>query len=56
MVLRMQIELRDEDVEPLRLLAWSSHRSVREEAGYLLHLKIQEEQATPIQPEAPSAA
>ena len=42
MVLRMQVEIRDEDVEPLRTLAWKDHRSVREHAGFLLHLKIQE--------------
>lgn len=42
MVLRMQVEIRDEDVEPLRTLAWNDHRSVREQAGYLLHLKIDE--------------
>jgi hypothetical protein len=42
MVQRMQVELRDEDVEPLRTLAWKDHRSVREQAGFLLHLKIQE--------------
>jgi hypothetical protein len=45
MVLRMQVEIRDEDVEPLRTLAWKDHRSVREQGGYLLHLKIQEELA-----------
>jgi hypothetical protein len=43
MVLRMQVEIRDEDVEPLRTLAWKDHRSVREQGGFLLHLKIQEE-------------
>ena len=42
MVLRMQVEIRDEDVEPLRALAWADHRSVREQAGFLLHLKIAE--------------
>jgi len=42
MVLRMQIEIREQDVEALRTLAWKDHRSVREQAGYLLHLKIQE--------------
>lgn len=41
----MQVELRDEDVEPLRALAWKEHRSPREQGGYLLHLKIQEELA-----------
>jgi hypothetical protein len=43
MVLRMQVELRDEDVEPLRTLAWKDHRSVREQASYLLQVKIREE-------------
>lgn len=45
MVLRMQVEIRDEDVEPLRALAWKDHRSLREHGGFLLHLKIQEEAA-----------
>ena len=44
MVLRKQVEIRDEDVEPLQALAWRHHRSFVEEAGFLLHLKIQEEQ------------
>jgi hypothetical protein len=47
MVLRMQVEIRDEDVEPLRALAWKDHRSVREHAGFLLHQKIQEDVARP---------
>jgi len=41
----MQVELRDEDVEPLRKLAWNERRSLREHGGVLLHLKIQEEYA-----------
>jgi len=54
MVLRMQVEIRDEDVEPLRTLAWKDHRSVREQGGFLLHLKIQEELAK-LPPEAEEA-
>ena len=45
MVLRMLVEIRDEDVESLRALAWKDHRSVREHAGFLLHQKIQEDAA-----------
>jgi len=54
MVLRMQVEIRDEDVELLRALAWIDHRSVREQGGYLLHLKIHEEHAK-LPPEAAEA-
>jgi hypothetical protein len=57
MVLRMQVEIRDEDIEPLRTLAWNDHRQVREHAGYLLHLKIQEEIAKlPDNPEVAEVA
>lgn len=41
--MRMQVEVRPEDEDPLRDLAFEGHRSVREQAGFLLHLKIQEE-------------
>jgi len=40
---RMQVEVRDENEEPLRVLAFANHRSVREQASYLLNLKIAEE-------------
>jgi hypothetical protein len=57
MVLRMQVEIRDEDLEPLRTLAWKDHRSVREQGGFLLHLKIQEEIAKlPDNPEVAEVA
>lgn len=46
----MQVEIRDEDIEPLRRLAWKDHRSVREQAGFLLHLKIEELAAQPTEP------
>ena len=39
-------------MEPLRTLAWADHRTVREQAGYLLHLKIQE--ATAALPDTPT--
>lgn len=39
------VEVRAQDEELLRALAFESHRSVREQASYLLHLKIQEELA-----------
>jgi len=42
---RMQVEVRDEHEEPLRLLAFRDHRSVREQGSYLLSLKIAEEYA-----------
>ena len=37
------MEIRPEDEAPLRRLATDSRRSVRDEAGYLLALKIREE-------------
>jgi hypothetical protein len=40
--MRMQVEVRREDEDPLRTLAFKEHRSVREQAAFLLHLKIQE--------------
>jgi hypothetical protein len=53
MVLRKQVEIRDEDVERLQALAWRHHRSFVEEAGFLLHLKIQEEQVDQTQQQDP---
>jgi hypothetical protein len=41
--MRILIEVRREDDEPLRRLAWDEHRSVREHAGFLLHQAIQAE-------------
>jgi hypothetical protein len=41
----VQVEVRREDEDPLRTLAFNEHRSVREQASFLLHLKIQEESA-----------
>jgi hypothetical protein len=41
--MRFQVEIRPEDEAPLRRLATDSRRSVRDEAGYLLALKIREE-------------
>jgi hypothetical protein len=41
----MQVEVRREDEDPLRTLAFNDHRSVREQAAFLLHLKIHEEVA-----------
>jgi hypothetical protein len=43
--MRIQIEVRREDDDPLRTLAFNDRRSVREQASYLLHLKIREEAA-----------
>jgi hypothetical protein len=43
--MRMQVEVRREDEDPLRTLAFKEHRSVREQASFLLHLKIHEELA-----------
>jgi len=43
--MRMQVEVRREDEDPLRTLAFNDHRSVREQAAFLLHLKIHEEVA-----------
>ena len=41
--MRFQLEVRPEDEAPLQRLAFRDHRSVREQAGFLLHLKIHEE-------------
>lgn len=41
-MLRIQVEVRDENEDPLRDLAFRSHRSVREQASYLLNLKLAE--------------
>lgn len=41
--MRFQVEVRAEDEDPLHDLARDDHRSVREQAGFLLHLKIHEE-------------
>jgi hypothetical protein len=41
--MRFQLEVRSEDEDALREMAIDSHRSVREQASYFLHLKIQEE-------------
>ena len=41
--MRMQVELRSEDEDPLRKLAILDGRSVREQGSWLLHLKVQEE-------------
>jgi hypothetical protein len=41
--MQIQVEVRREDVEPLRTMAVDDHRSLREQAGYLLHLKIRED-------------
>jgi len=41
--MQIQVEVRREDVEPLRAMAIDDHRSLREQAGYLLHLKIRED-------------
>jgi hypothetical protein len=43
--MRLYVDLRDEDEEPLRALAIRDHRSMREQGGFLLHLKIREELA-----------
>lgn len=40
--MRMQVEVRREDEDPLRTLAFKEHRTVREQAAFLLHVKIQE--------------
>lgn len=37
------VEVRPADEDPLRRMAFEGHRSVREQAEYLLHLKILEE-------------
>lgn len=43
--MRLQVEVRRDDEDSLRSLAFESHRTVREQASFLLQLKIQEEAA-----------
>ena len=43
--MRLQIEVRVEDEDALRSLAFDGHRSMCEQASFLLHLKIHEELA-----------
>jgi hypothetical protein len=51
--MRLQVEVRREDEEPLRLLAFQNHRSVREQLEFLHHRGIQEEVARlKLEPEA----
>jgi hypothetical protein len=40
---RLVITLRDEELAQLRELALRDHRTVRDQAGWLLHLKLEEE-------------
>lgn len=49
--MRLQVEVRRDDEDPLRQLAFNDHRTIREQAGFLLHLKIHEELAR-LAPEA----
>ena len=42
---RLLLEVSDEDIQPLRLLARTDRRAVRDQGSWLLHLKIQEELA-----------
>jgi len=52
--MRLLVEVREEDEDPLRKLAFNDHRSVREQGGFLLHLAIQAELARRPQPEVES--
>ena len=52
---RLQFEVRDEDIHPLRQLAFKDHRTVRDQGSWLLHLKIQEE-LTKLEPEPDQVA
>jgi len=53
--MRVVVEIRKEDRKTLEDAAWREHRSVREHAAYLLHLKIQELQGDS-QPESEQLA
>lgn len=46
------MEVRRDDEDPLRTLAIRDRRSVRDQAGYLLHVKIREELAL-LKPDEP---
>ena len=52
---RLLLEVSDEDIHPLRLLARTDHRPVRDQGSWLLHLKIQEELAK-LEPESDQVA
>jgi len=52
----MQVEVRDDNEEPLRDLAFRDHRSVREQASYFLNLKIAEEHARLLEDAHPQVA
>jgi hypothetical protein len=54
--MRILIEVRREDDEALRQLAWDEHRSVREHAGFLLHQAIQTALAEKKEPAPQEAA
>lgn len=43
--MRFMVEVPDEDEGPLRTLANRDVRGFKQQAGYLLHLKVQEELA-----------
>jgi len=43
--MRFMVEVPDEDEGPLRTLAVRDLRGFKQQAGYLLHLKVQEELA-----------
>ena len=43
--MRIVVEIRREDEQPLTRDALREHRSVREHAAYLIHLKLQEIEA-----------
>jgi hypothetical protein len=43
--MRFMVEVPDEDEGPLRMLAVRDLRGFKQQAGYLLHVKVQEELA-----------
>jgi len=43
--MRLQVNVRRENEDPLRRLAFKEHRSVREQCELYIHLKLQEELA-----------
>jgi len=54
---RLLLEVSDEDLDPLRRLARTDHRPVRDQGSWLLHLKILEELAKlPPEPEEAQVA
>jgi hypothetical protein len=54
--MRMLVNMRREDEDPLRRLAIANHRSFREQGEYYLHVMIQQEYAKLLESEPDEVA